>query len=206
MKLEKKKERIAKSGYIVLPCGAGKTLLGIAICTKIKKETLIVCSSDSGADQWKREIEKWTQGLSHDQIVILTAKSIEDFKFSVKDSKGKIFISTYSNLKSKLESREGEQKKDIKIEHEWMRLMPWGLIVFDEAQWLPAPGNSMIANSLQAHVKIGLTATPLREDEEIKSLIYMIGPQLYVGSWRKFVELGYLANPKCIEVRTKLTR
>lgn len=54
VKLEKKKERIAKSGYIVLPCGAGKTLLGIAICTKIKKETLIVCSSDSGADQWKR--------------------------------------------------------------------------------------------------------------------------------------------------------
>lgn len=46
--------KIAKSGYIVLPCGAGKTLLGISICAKIKKETLIVCSSDSGADQWKR--------------------------------------------------------------------------------------------------------------------------------------------------------
>lgn len=48
--------KTAKSGYIVLPCGAGKTLLGIAICAKIKKETLIVCSSDSGAEQWKREI------------------------------------------------------------------------------------------------------------------------------------------------------
>jgi DNA excision repair protein ERCC-3 len=46
--------KVAKSGYIVLPCGAGKTLLGIAICAKIKKETLIVCSSDSGAEQWKR--------------------------------------------------------------------------------------------------------------------------------------------------------
>lgn len=67
-----------------MPCGAGKTLLGIAICTKIKKETLIVCSSDSGADQWKREIEKWTQGMDRNQIIILTAKSIDDYKFHVK--------------------------------------------------------------------------------------------------------------------------
>lgn len=79
-----------------------------------------------------------------------------------------------------------------------MKLMPWGLIIFDEAQWLPAPGNSLITDSLMAHVKIGLTATPLREDENIKSLIYMIGPRLYEGSWRKFVEYGYLANPKCL--------
>lgn len=57
-------QKIAKSGYIVLPCGAGKTLLGISICAKVRKETLIVCSSDSGADQWKREIEKWTQGIA----------------------------------------------------------------------------------------------------------------------------------------------
>lgn len=84
--------------------------------------------------------------------------------------------------------------------------MPWGLIVFDEAQWLPAPANSLIANSLLAHVKIGLTATPLRQDNNIRALIYMIGPQLYVGSWKNFVELGYLANPKCLEIRTKMTR
>ena len=65
--------------------------------------------------------------------------------------------------------------------------MPWGLVVFDEAQWLPAEGNKEILNSMLAHVKIGLTATPLREDENIKSLIYLIGPQLYIGSWKKFV-------------------
>ena len=82
----------------------------------------------------------------------------------MRDPKPYIFISTYSNLKAKLEGREreGEPKKEVKIEHEWMRMKPWGLIVFDEAQWLPAPGNSLIANSLMAHVKIGLTATPLR--------------------------------------------
>jgi DNA excision repair protein ERCC-3 len=57
-----------------------------------------------------------------------------------------------------------------------------------------------------AHVKIGLTATPLREDENIKSLIYLIGPQLYVGSWKKFVEQGFLANPKCLEIRTSMTQ
>ena len=70
------KDQLVKSGYIVLPCGAGKTLLGIAICAKIKKETLVVCNSDSGADQWKREFEKWTEGLQSEQIVILTAKTI----------------------------------------------------------------------------------------------------------------------------------
>lgn len=131
----------------------------------------------------------------------MTAKT--DFKYTFKPKDGpRIFVTTYSNLKAKLEGRDN---KETKVEHEWMKRMPWGLIVFDEAQWLPAPGNSLIANSLMAHVKVGLTATPLREDENIKSLIYMIGPRLYEGSWRKFVENGYLANPKCVEIRTKLT-
>ena len=124
--------KVAKSGYIVLPCGAGKTLLGIAICAKVRKETLIVCSSDSGAEQWKREIEKWTQGISREHIVILTARADSHYNFKVKDAP-RIFITTYSNLKAKLEVREkeGEVRKEMKVEHEWMRLMPWGLIVFD---------------------------------------------------------------------------
>ena len=59
---------------------------------------------------------------------------------------------------------------------------------------------------MQAHVKIGLTATPMREDDEIKALNFMIGPRLYSGDWKSFVESGYLANPKCIEIRTTMTQ
>lgn len=72
---ENKKVVAAKSGYIVLPCGAGKTLLGISILASIRRESLIVCSSDSGADQWRREIQKWTQGFPAEQIIIMTAQS-----------------------------------------------------------------------------------------------------------------------------------
>lgn len=76
--------------------------------------------------------------------------------------------------------------------------MPWGLIIFDECQTLPAQENREILHYLMGHVKIGLTATPMREDDEIKALNFMIGPRLYSGDWKTFVEDGYLANPKCI--------
>ena len=96
----------------------------------------------------------------------MTAKTIQEFKFNVRDSKPKVYISTYSNLKTKLEGSEREDgSSEVRVEHEWMRLMPWGLVIFDEAQWLPAKGNSLIAKYLLAHVKIGLTATPFREDK-----------------------------------------
>lgn len=78
-------------------------------------------------------------------------------------------------------------------------------MIFDECQTLPAEDNSKIVISMLAQVKIGLTATPVREDGEFKALNFMVGPQLYSGDWRSFVDQGYLANPKCIEIRTELT-
>lgn len=70
---------------------------------------MVVCSSDSGAEQWKREIEKWTQGVNRDQIVILTSKTTDEFDFKKKDKEKKayIFVSTYSNLKAKFEAKDG---------------------------------------------------------------------------------------------------
>ena len=93
----------------------------------------------------------------------------------------------------------------MKPEYRWMKYMPWGLIIFDECQTLPAKENKEIMNYLLSHAKVGLTATPMREDDEIKGLNFMIGPQLYVGDWKTFVENGFLANPKCIEIRTTMT-
>ena len=78
-------------------------------------------------------------------------------------------------------------------------------MLFDEVQWLPATGYSEILNNIQTHVRIGLTATLYREDNKISLLDYIIGPLLYEGNWRDFVDSGYLANPYCIEIRVELT-
>lgn len=120
---------------------------------------MVVCSSDSGAEQWKREIEKWTQGLPRDNIIILTSSS--DYVF--RNSKyGNIYVSTYTSLKSKFPK---EKNKNEKMENRWLMTKPWGLVIFDECQTLPAEENREIVNYLSAQVKIGLTATPMREDD-----------------------------------------
>jgi DNA excision repair protein ERCC-3 len=79
------------------------------------------------------------------------------------------------------------------------------LVVFDEVQWLPAENNQNLMYNIQCHCKIGLTATPYREDRKIECLNYLIGPILYEGNWRDFVDAGYLANPYCVEIRAKMT-
>lgn len=153
-----KKEELAKSGLIVLPCGAGKTLLGISTCCKIKKDTLIVCSGDVLVEQWRREILKWTSEIHPDQITVLTSRTDKFFKFNPKDDRGMILISTYSYLANKLmDKRDGSFR-----EYEWIAKLPWGLAVFDEVQSLPASGYQNIMYNIQCHVKIGLTATPHR--------------------------------------------
>lgn len=195
------KEDIAKSGIIVLPCGAGKTLLGISVACKIKKETLIVCSGEVGVEQWKREILKWTSELQPHQIITLTSKTERFFKYNVKKAEPILVISSYPFLSSKLTKKEDEGY----LELEWMRRLPWGLVLFDEVQWLPASGYRLILDNLQSHTRIGLTATLYREDEKIKDLDFLIGPLLYEGNWRDFVDSGFLANPYCIEIRCELT-
>lgn len=196
-----KKEELAKSGLIVLPCGAGKTLLGISTCCKIKKDTLIVCSGDVLVEQWKREILKWTSEIHPDQIGVLTSRTDRFFKFNVKEERGMILISTYSYLANKLMNKQDHSFR----EYEWIAKLPWGLAIFDEVQCLPAQGYQNIMYNIQCHVKIGLTATPHREDKKIENLNYLIGPLLYEGNWRDFVDAGYLANPYCIEIRASMT-
>lgn len=159
-----KKEELAKSGLIVLPCGAGKTLLGISTCCRIKKDTLIVCSGDVLVEQWRREILKWTSEIHPDQIAVLTSRTDKFFKFNHKDDRGMILISTYVYLTSKLT---GEKHEGGFREYEWISKIPWGLAIFDEVQCLPAQGYQQIMYHIQCHVKIGLTATPHREDKKI---------------------------------------
>jgi superfamily II DNA or RNA helicase len=93
---------LAKSGMIVLPCGAGKTLLGISVACKIKKDTLIICSGEVAVEQWRREILKWTSEVQPDQIVALTSRTDKNWKRNPKDERGKILISSYPYLTSKL--------------------------------------------------------------------------------------------------------
>lgn len=86
----------------MLPCGAGKTLLGISICCKLKKDTLIVCPGDVSAEQWRQQLERWTCEINPEQIMVLTSKTEKKFELNTKSREGVVLISTYPFLSGKL--------------------------------------------------------------------------------------------------------
>ncbi|NDH65786.1 MAG: DEAD/DEAH box helicase, partial [Microbacteriaceae bacterium] len=173
------------SGVVVLPCGAGKTIVGAAAMTVAKSNTLILVTNTVSARQWKSELLKRTT---------LTEEEIGEYSGSVKEVRP-VTIATYQILTTKRKS-----------EYAHLALLDandWGLIIYDEVHLLPAPIFKMTAD-LQARRRLGLTATLVREDGKEGDVFSLIGPKRFDAPWKEIEAQGYIAPAACAEVRADL--
>lgn len=173
------------SGVVVLPCGAGKTLVGAASMAHAQATTLILVTNTVSARQWKDELVRRTS---------LTEDEIGEYSGAVKEVRP-VTIATYQVLTMK--------RKGVFPHLELLDARDWGLIVYDEVHLLPAPIFRMTAN-LQARRRIGLTATLVREDGREGDVFSLIGPKRYDAPWKDIESQGWIAPADCVEVRVTL--
>ena len=186
----------ARSGVIVLPCGSGKTLVGItAVCT-MKKRTVILCTSGVAVEQWKRQMEQWS---TVDPTLIVTFTSTS--KDKIPDSnRACIVISTYSMM-----GYGGKRSAESAAVYEKISQVEWGLLIMDEVQVVPADMFRKVIFDVKSHCKLGLTATLVREDNRIEDLNFLIGPKLYEANWLDMQAQGFIAKVQCVEVWCPMT-
>lgn len=184
----------ARSGVIVLPCGAGKTLVGITAMTTIKKSTLVLCTSAVAVEQWRQQI-KYFSTISDSKIARFTSDSKERF-----EGECGIVISTYSMI-----AYSGRRSYEAKKSMEFIRSIEWGLVLLDEVHVVPANVFRKVISSVAAHTKLGLTATLVREDDKIEDLNFLIGPKLYEANWQDLAQQGHIAQVQCAEVWCEMT-
>lgn len=173
------------SGVIVLPCGAGKTIVGMAAIAKAQATTLILVTNTISARQWRREILDKTSVKDHE---------IGEYSGDRKEIRP-ITIATYQVLISKT--------KGVHRHLELFDAQDWGLIVYDEVHLLPAPVFRATAD-IQSRRRLGLTATLLREDGRERDVFSLIGPKRFDVPWRDIEAQGWIAPATCIEVRVTL--
>lgn len=175
------------SGVIVLPCGAGKTIVGLAVMALLQKSTLILTTSITAVKQWKRELLDKTT-LSEDQIKEYTGESKEI---------GPVTIATYQILTYRPDRSEEFPHFGLFEQRDW------GLIIYDEVHLLPAPVFRVTAQ-IQARRRLGLTATLVREDGREGDVFALIGPKRYDVPWRQLETQGWIATAQCTEIRVSL--
>ena len=172
------------SGVVVLPCGAGKTVTGMAVMSLVGARTLVLTTNTVAVRQWREELLDKTE-LGPDDVGEYTGES--------KDLKP-VTISTYQMMTWR-RSKTGE------FEHfEVFRSQNWGLVVYDEVHLLPAPIFRVTAE-LQARRRLGLTATLVREDSKEDEVFCLIGPKRYDVPWKVLEGQGFIAEARCVEVR-----
>ncbi|MFD1810701.1 DNA repair helicase XPB [Rhodococcus gannanensis] len=174
------------SGVVVLPCGAGKTMVGAAAMAKAKATTLILVTNTVAGRQWKRELISRTS---------LTEDEIGEYSGEKKEIRP-VTIATYQVITRKTK---GEYKH-----LELFDSRDWGLVIYDEVHLLPAPVFRMTAD-LQSRRRLGLTATLVREDGREGDVFSLIGPKRYDAPWKDIEAQGWIAPAECIEVRVTLT-
>jgi DNA excision repair protein ERCC-3 len=173
------------SGVVVLPCGAGKTIVGCAAMARASATTLILVTNTVAARQWRDELIKRTT---------LTADEIGEYSGAKKEIRP-VTIATYQVITTK--------RGGIHPHLELLDARDWGLIIYDEVHLLPAPVFRMTAG-LQARRRLGLTATLVREDGREGDVFSLIGPKRYDAPWKDIEAQGYIAPADCIEVRVTL--
>jgi DNA excision repair protein ERCC-3 len=172
-------------GVIVLPCGAGKTLVGILAAARVGASVLILATSEAAVAQWARELRERTD-LPADAIGTYTARR--------KDVRP-VTIATYSVLTL----HRGTDFPHLSL----FRARPFGLVVYDEVHLLPAPVFRMTA-SLQGVRRLGLTATLLREDGKEEDVFALVGPKRYDVPWKTLERSAHVATAECREIRVPL--
>ena len=173
------------SGVVVLPCGAGKTIVGAAAMARARATTLILVTNTVSARQWRDELLKRTS---------LTEDEIGEYSGSRKEIRP-VTIATYQVMTTK--------RKGAYSHLELFDARDWGLVVYDEVHLLPAPIFRMTAD-LQARRRLGLTATLIREDGREGDVFSLIGPKRYDAPWKDIEAQGYIAPADCVEVRVTL--
>ena len=174
------------SGVVVLPCGAGKTIVGAAAMARAGATTLILVTNTVAARQWRDELIKRTT---------LTADEIGEYS-GIKKQIRPVTVATYQVITT----RRGGVHPHLEL----LDARDWGLIIYDEVHLLPAPVFRMTAG-LQARRRLGLTATLVREDGREGDVFSLIGPKRYDAPWKDIEAQGYIAPADCIEVRVTLS-
>jgi DNA excision repair protein ERCC-3 len=175
-------------GVVVLPCGAGKTIVALVAMTKVSQHTLVVCNNETAVRQWVREcLDKTT--IRPDQIGIYSGSSKKIRP---------ITVATYQVLTWR-------RSKDQDYEHMHLfRDHNWGLLVYDEVHLLPAPVFGATAE-LQGCRRLGLTATLIREDGREGDVFSLVGPKRYDLPWQLLEKRGFVAEARCYEMRVGMT-
>jgi len=174
------------SGVVVLPCGAGKTMVGAAAMAKAGATTLILVTNTVAGRQWKRELIARTS---------LTEDEIGEYSGEKKEIRP-VTIATYQVITRK---SKGEYRN-----LELFDSRDWGLMIYDEVHLLPAPVFRMTAD-LQSRRRLGLTATLVREDGREGDVFSLIGPKRFDAPWKDIEAQGWIAPADCVEVRVTLT-
>jgi len=174
------------SGVVVLPCGAGKTVVGALAMALAQATTLILVTNTVAARQWREELLRRTT---------LTAEEIGEYSGARKEVRP-VTIATYQVLTMKRQGR--YPHLDV------LDARDWGLIIYDEVHLLPAPVFRFTAD-IQSRRRLGLTATLLREDGKEGDVFSLIGPKRYDAPWRDIEAQGYIAPADCVEVRLSLS-
>ena len=175
------------SGVVVLPCGAGKTVVGIVAMSLLQKNTLVLTTSITAVKQWVREIIDKSS---------LTAEQVKEYTGEIKEI-GPVTVATYQILTYRPDKTEDFPHFGLFDSRDW------GLIVYDEVHLLPAPVFRVTA-TIQARRRLGLTATLIREDGREGDVFSLIGPKKYDVPWRQLETKGWIASASCTEIRVAL--
>lgn len=183
----------ARSGVIVLPCGAGKSLVGVTACCTVRKRALVLCNSGVSVEQWKQQFKMWS--TADDSMICRFTSEAKD-----KPMGCGILVTTYSMI-THTQRRSWEAEQTMK----WLQEQEWGIMVLDEVHTIPAKMFRRVLTLVQSHCKLGLTATLLREDDKIADLNFLIGPKLYEANWLELQKRGFIARVQCAEVWCPMT-
>jgi DNA excision repair protein ERCC-3 len=184
----------ARSGIIVLPCGAGKTLVGITAACTIRKSVIVLCTSSVSVMQWRQQFLQWCT-IQPENVAVFTSESKEKFQ-----GDAGLVVSTYSMVaNTRNRSHDSQKMMDFLTSREW------GFIILDEVHVVPAAMFRRVVTTIAAHAKLGLTATLVREDDKIDDLNFLIGPKLYEANWMDLAQKGHIANVQCAEVWCPMT-
>jgi DNA excision repair protein ERCC-3 len=178
------------SGVLVLPCGAGKTVIGMAAMAQASAKTLILATSVTAVHQWRDELLDKTS---------LTPAEIGEYSGARKEIKP-VTLATYQVM---THVKRDENRKEHFPHLELFNQENWGLIVYDEVHLLPAPVFRITAE-IQARRRLGLTATLVREDGREEDVFALVGPKRFDSPWRDLEAQGWIAEAICVEVRVQL--
>lgn len=175
------------SGVLVLPCGAGKTVIGLGVMERAQTHTLILCTSSSALRQWQREIVQRTS---------IDPESIGEYTGDRKEIRP-ITVATYQIMTTR-------GRGDFAFAHlDLFKQQDWGLIIYDEVHLLPAPVFRATAE-IQSRRRLGLTATLIREDGHEDDVFALIGPKRFDAPWKDLEQQGWIAPAVCTEVRVPM--